>query len=160
MLFSGDQFFLADSADPDEMSHFNLDLYCLPKYPFKAFWSTKDYANEYFSNCCFSGQSNYIVVYFLECNQTCGGNVSDVSQYFSPLDCDVDGWYDFNLQCTWTITVENHQKVRLIISNVDLQEEDEDNYECIYDYIRVIFFYFSLTVKVAPRECVIRSGQP
>ena len=96
------------------------------------------------SNRCFSLSILLCRCIFLECNQTCGDNVSDVSQYFSPLDCDSDGWYDFNLQCTWTITVENHQKVRLIISNVDIQEEDEDNYECIYDYIRVFFFTFRL----------------
>ena len=35
----------ANSADPDEMSHyvaFHLGLHCLPKYPFRGFWSSKD----------------------------------------------------------------------------------------------------------------------
>ena len=35
-------FVLANSADPDEMLHyavFHLGLHCLPKYPFKHFWS-------------------------------------------------------------------------------------------------------------------------
>ena len=37
-------FVLANSADPDEMSHhaaFHLDFHCLPKYPFWGFWSSK-----------------------------------------------------------------------------------------------------------------------
>ena len=36
---------LANSADPDEMQHhtaFHLGLQCLPKYPFRGFWYTKD----------------------------------------------------------------------------------------------------------------------
>ena len=37
-------FFLANSADPDKMPHyaaFYLGLYCLPKKPFRGFWSKK-----------------------------------------------------------------------------------------------------------------------
>ena len=37
-------FLLANNADPDEMLHyasFHLDLYCLPKYLFRGFWSSK-----------------------------------------------------------------------------------------------------------------------
>ena len=37
-------FVLANSADPDEMLHyaaFHLGLHCLPKYPFRGFWSSK-----------------------------------------------------------------------------------------------------------------------
>ena len=37
-------FVLASSADPDEMLHyaaFHLGFNCLPKYPFKGFWSSK-----------------------------------------------------------------------------------------------------------------------
>ena len=36
-------FVFANSADPDEMLHyaaFHLGLHCLPKYPFRGFWST------------------------------------------------------------------------------------------------------------------------
>ena len=35
---------LANSADADEMPHpaaFHLGLHCLPKHPFRGFWSTK-----------------------------------------------------------------------------------------------------------------------
>ena len=34
---------LANSADPDEMLHyaaFHLGLHCLPRYPFRGFWSS------------------------------------------------------------------------------------------------------------------------
>ena len=31
---------------------------------------------------------------------------------------------------------------------------------CVPVCVRIIFFDFSLTVKVAPHECVIRTGQP
>ena len=37
-------FALANSADPDEMPcyvAFHLGLYCLPKYQFRGFWTTK-----------------------------------------------------------------------------------------------------------------------
>ena len=37
-------FVLANSADLDEMLHyvaFHLGLHCLPKYPFRGFWSSK-----------------------------------------------------------------------------------------------------------------------
>ena len=37
-------FVLANSADPDEMQHsaaFHLGLHCLPKDPFRGFWSSK-----------------------------------------------------------------------------------------------------------------------
>ena len=37
-------FVLANSADTDEMLYnaaFHLGLHCLPKYPFRGFWSTK-----------------------------------------------------------------------------------------------------------------------
>ena len=37
-------FVVANCADPDEMPHyvaFHLGLHCLPKYPFRVFWSSK-----------------------------------------------------------------------------------------------------------------------
>ena len=42
--FSDDQFFLANSSDPDEMplnAAFHLGLHCLLKYAFSGFWSLK-----------------------------------------------------------------------------------------------------------------------
>ena len=76
-----------------------------------------------------------IIIIIIDCNQTCGGELSGVNHYFSPLDCDGDGKYDFNLECFWNITVENHQKVRLIISGIHIQEGEE--YACVNDYLQV-----------------------
>ena len=32
-------FVFANSAEPEEMSHYHLGLHCLPKYQFRGFWS-------------------------------------------------------------------------------------------------------------------------
>ena len=57
-----------------------------------------------------------------------------MSGYISPMDCDLNGLYDYNLRCTWIIAGEFHLTVKLHILHLDIQESQE----CTLDYLEVM----------------------
>ena len=49
------------------------------------------------------------------------------------MDCDLDGFYDYNLRCIWTISGEFYLAAKLHILDLDIQQATE----CIFDYLEV-----------------------
>ena len=54
---------------------------------------------------------------------------------FSLLDTDGDGLYENNLLCKWTIIEEERDTIYIQLLYIDV--EDDEN--CDYDYLHVIF---------------------
>ena len=57
-----------------------------------------------------------------------------MSGYISPIDCDLNGVYDYNLRCTWTVAGEFYLIVKLYILHLDIQVSQE----CTLDYLEVM----------------------
>ena len=70
---------------------------------------------------------------FTDCSKSCDSNVAWLSGHITPLDCDQDGFYDYNLRCTWTVAGEFYLRVKLQIIELDIQETEN----CICDYVQV-----------------------
>ena len=51
----------------------------------------------------------------------------------SPADCDLDGLYDYNLRCLWTITGTFYLEVKLYIHDLDIQVAND----CVLDSLKV-----------------------
>ena len=63
----------------------------------------------------------------------CGGTITDSSVYISPPDLDLDGYYDFNLNCLWNIKVAANSTILYQILDMDI----EWSADCSNDYLRV-----------------------
>ena len=68
-----------------------------------------------------------------ECGNTCGSELDWIRGCIAPMDCDLDGFYDYNLRCIWTIFGEFYLATKLHILNLDIQQATE----CIFDYLKV-----------------------
>ena len=75
----------------------------------------------------------YAPLSFAECNESCDIKADWFSGRITSLDCDQDGFYDYNLRCTWTITGEFYLEIKIQIDELDLQETEN----CISDYVQV-----------------------
>ena len=49
------------------------------------------------------------------------------------VDCDLDGFYDYNTKCTWSIFGEYYLDVKVNILDLDIQEETN----CMFDSLQV-----------------------
>ena len=80
---------------------------------------------------------------FTDCNESCDSKADWLSGLITSLDCDQDGFYDYNLKCTWTITGEVYLEVKIHVNDLDIQESEN----CIFDYVQVNkdLLYTSLT---------------
>ena len=70
---------------------------------------------------------------FTECSDSCDFTANWLSGRITSLDCDQDGFYDYNLWCTWTIIGEFYLDVKIQIDALDIQETEN----CICDYVQV-----------------------
>ena len=89
----------------------------------------------------------------------CGYFVTDSGQMNSP-NVSNSGPDDLIVTCSWTIAAEN-KLIELQVMKMNMvNDKDYCDYR-LSDYnIIEVLFDFSLTVRVAPHECVIRTGQP
>ena len=53
--------------------------------------------------------------------------------YISPVDCNLDGLYDYNMRCLWTITGTFYLEVKLYIQDLDIQASND----CVLDSLKV-----------------------
>ena len=56
-----------------------------------------------------------------------------MSGHISPMDCDLNGLYDYNLRCTWTVAGDFYLIVKLHIHQLDIQVSPN----CTLDYLEV-----------------------
>ena len=88
----------------------------------------------------------YDLLSFADCNESCDIKADwlSMSGHITPLDCDQDGFYDYNLRCTWTITGEFYLEIKIQIDELDIQETEN----CISDYVQVnIFIIIGVVVR-------------
>ena len=79
-----------------------------------------------------------------ECHGTCDQEVTWMSGRISPVDCDLDGFYDYNTKCTWLIVGEYYLGVKVNILDLDIQE---DIY-CIFDSLQVSIHYANMLIQI------------
>ena len=86
----------------------------------------------------------------------CGYTAAYLAGTIRSVDTDRDGFYDPDSVCIWVITpVYPNQLIQVFVEEMDIQ----NTFRCGSDHLKVLF-NFSLTVKAAPLECVIRTGKP
>ena len=110
---------------------------------------------------CFGKKSRFInllkhehsrkILYIEECGNTCGSKLDWIRGSVALMDCDLDGFYDYNLRCIWTISGEFYLAAKLHILDLDIQQATE----CIFDYLKVIQYNYikqllTMTLKKKP----------
>ncbi|XP_076146859.1 cubilin [Alosa pseudoharengus] len=65
--------------------------------------------------------------------QGCGGYLSSAQGMFGSPDINMDGMYEYNLNCVWTIAAATNKVLNLTFSTFELESDST----CRYDYVKV-----------------------
>ena len=84
-------------------------------------------------HCWKSHVTAHIYIIFVGEAQGCGGILNTTSGRFGSIDSNLDGLYEHNLDCRWTIFGGDNKVIQLNIEGIDIEQHPS----CVYDYIKV-----------------------